>query len=177
VWIVGFVEVLKKSAWSTQEKDFEGLLKEGFQFSLVYFASLLVIGSMATFALAFALSGNVLAAIIATAFNMLTYALGIGLTLPVISHFLIGLFGGKRPITDTFQVYFYASTPSLLLSWVPCVGGLTPLVSFGNAFRGLREINKLGFWQAAVAVLLPSLVYWGLWAMFVVGLMSIAKGL
>jgi hypothetical protein len=171
---VGFLEKLKKTIWSTEEKEFVGLLKEGFVSSLTYFIILLVFGSVANFALAFVATRDVFISLIAMALGTFTYALGIGFFLPVISHFLIGLFGGKRPMADTFQVYFYASTPSLLLAWVPCVGELTPLVSFGNAFRGLREINKLGFWQAAVAVLLPSLIYWGAWIVFIVGISNLA---
>ncbi|MEW6722343.1 MAG: YIP1 family protein [Candidatus Micrarchaeota archaeon] len=171
---MGYLEKMRKTIWGINEKEFESLLGEGFAFSLTYFAMLLAIGSAASFAVAFASSGSVVVSLLAMALGTFTYAFGIGLVLPLVSHFMIGLFGGKRPVTDTFQMYFYASTPSLLLGWVPCVGGLTPFVSFGNAFRGLREINRLGFWQAAAAVLLPALVYWGLWVALIFGLMSFA---
>jgi len=170
-----YIGRMRKTLWTIDEKDFEGLLAEGFDFSLKYFALLILIGSALTFALALFRTGfDLLAALIGTVFMTLTYAAGIGIILPIVSHLLITALGGKRPATDTFQMYFYASTPSLLLGWVPALGQLSPIVSFGNAFRGLREINKFPLWKALVAVLLPSLVYWGAWIILVSGLMALA---
>lgn len=170
-----YIGMMRKTLWSVNEKDFEGLLAEGLGFSLKYFAILVFTGSILTFLLALFRSGfDVPAALVGTVFVMLSYAAGIGILLPLISHILIGALGGKRPMSDTFQMYFYSSTPSMLLGWVPVVGSFSPLVSFGNVFRGLREINGFPFWKAFVAVLLPSLAYWGVWMLLVVGLASLA---
>jgi hypothetical protein len=173
--MASYLGMVRKTVWTVDEKEFEGLLKEGFGFSLRYFFLIFVFSTLVYLAVQSLLAISLVVGLFAAVYFSLPYAIGIGLILPLVSHALVILLGGRRPLTDTFQMYFYASTPSLLLNWVPCLGSLAPLISFGNVFRGIKQINGFPFWKAAVAVLLPALAYWGLWLYLTFLLLSASK--
>jgi hypothetical protein len=169
-----FTNMARKTLWIVNEKDFEGLLGEGFDFSLLYFAVLLILHVILLFLRLFFETRDVIVAALGTVFLGISVAAATGLVLPLASHLLLKFFKGKRPMTDTFQMYYYSSTPSFLLAWLPVLNYVAPLISFGNVFRGIRTINGLSFWATLVVVLLPTIVYWGIWVLLYVFLVSLA---
>ncbi|MFH0737775.1 MAG: YIP1 family protein [Candidatus Micrarchaeota archaeon] len=157
--MAGFFEKMGKCALAIDEKNFEWLLKDGFMSALGYFAVLFAFNCVMTFIMAVLQTGDLILAAVLMLMSALINLLVMAAFLPIISHLLMGLFGGKRPLTDTLQIYFYAYTPYLAISWLGNIGSIFALISFGSAFRGVREINKAGFWQTFAAVLVPALVF------------------
>ncbi|MBU0527663.1 YIP1 family protein [Candidatus Micrarchaeota archaeon] len=152
-----YITTIRKAIWVVNETDFEPLLKSGFRFSLSYFLLLLLLYTGFSFVVGFISYGNILDSIIAAVIVFAMVPLIFGF-LSVATHMILQLFGCTRPLTDTLQMYTYGSTASLLLGWVPCIGTLASLVSFGNTFRGIRELNKLDFWKTAVAMVVPQIL-------------------
>ena len=156
-----FFEMARKNIWIVGEKDFAGLLKGGINSAAKYFAGILAAGMLLTFVYNYlATSGDIAVSLLGVAVDLfLVYILGVALVLPFLTHLVLKLMGGKRPLGDTMQMYIYASTPSVLLGWVPCLGIFAYFVSFGNLVRGLKAVNKMPLWKALVAVLLPGVLF------------------
>jgi len=172
-----YIEKAKKTFWSTDEKDFRGLLDDGLGFAFAYFLGIFLIGFVLNLiVMTLSSGGNLAAAILMGAFVFVSYAVGPGIILPAATFILLFIMAKKPSIDEVFQMYFYGATPSMLMSWVPCIGVFTPLVSFGNVFRGIREIKKLSFFETLIAVLVPALIYWGFWMFFIVGVITAAGG-
>jgi hypothetical protein len=75
-----------------------------------------------------------------------------------ILHLFVYLVGGREGVKQTLKVVIYSSTPSLLLGWIPLVGGITKCWALVLAIIGIRELQKLSTGRAAIAALLPIII-------------------
>ncbi len=152
-----YITTIRKAIWVVNETDFESLLKGGVRFSLSYLLLLLILYTGFAFIVDFITFGSVMDSIILAivVFAMVPMLFGF---LSVATHMILQIFGSTRPLTDTLQMYIYGSTASLLFGWVPCIGALAGFVSFGNTFRGIRQLNKLDFWKTLVAMVVPQII-------------------
>ncbi|NYZ60847.1 hypothetical protein H0O01_04090 [Candidatus Micrarchaeota archaeon] len=171
-----FIQKARKTIWTVHEKDFRGLLDDGFGFASAYFLTIFLIGFIIQFLLLLLRGGDLAMALIGSVFLFVTYAVGPGMLLPLVTQGILMLLRKKASLEETLQMYYYGATPSMLGSWIPCAGGLTPLISLGNVFRGIREINKLSFLEAFVSVLVPVLAYWLAWLYFVTYIYVLSQG-
>ena len=58
-------------------------------------------------------------------------------------HGWISSFGGQGNFLQTYQLYVYSRTPSLLLSWIPLIGFFAWVYSFFLLIIGTREVHQL----------------------------------
>ncbi|MDD5337118.1 MAG: YIP1 family protein [Candidatus ainarchaeum sp.] len=76
-----------------------------------------------------------------------------------IVHILLKLVGGKADFLKTVQLMIYGSTPSLLLSWIPCVGWIFGLAGLVNIILGAKRVHNITLLRAIVAIIvIPVLV-------------------
>ena len=76
-----------------------------------------------------------------------------------IVHLLLRLVGGKANFLKTAQLMIYGSTPSLLLSWIPCIGWIFGLAGLVNIILGAKRVHGITLPRAIVAILvIPILV-------------------
>ncbi len=68
------------------------------------------------------------------------------------------LFGGTKDIEQTIKTVMYASTPFLLLGWIPFIGIFGALWSFILWIIGVKELHEISSGRAAAAVILAALV-------------------
>ena len=76
----------------------------------------------------------------------------------VYMHIWVYLAGGREGITETWKAVIYASTPSLLLGWIPVVGLVVFLWSLVLTVIGIRELQNMTTARAVLAVIIGYLV-------------------
>ena len=76
-----------------------------------------------------------------------------------ILHLFVYLVGGRAGIEQTIKAVLYAFTPYGLIGWIPFVGLLGMLWSFVLTILGIRELHDLSTGKAALAVILPFIIF------------------
>ncbi|WP_245618846.1 YIP1 family protein [Methanogenium cariaci] len=66
--------------------------------------------------------------------------------------------GGREGITETWKAVIYASTPSLLLGWIPVVGFVMWAWSLVLIIIGIRELQEMTTTRAVLAVFIGYLI-------------------
>lgn len=103
-----------------------------------------------------------------------SYGAGLGIATPIavylvglvgsfigagILHIFISLLGGKQGFYNTYKAAIYASTPSLLLGWIPYVGVIIGIYSLYLLVKGVSILQKMTMKRAFVAaVLIPVVI-------------------
>ncbi|MBI3032550.1 YIP1 family protein [Candidatus Woesearchaeota archaeon] len=65
------------------------------------------------------------------------------------------LWGGKADYTETYKLWVYASTPQLLLGWIPLVGFLAWIYKVVLLVIGTEIVHKLSRTRAVLAYVVP----------------------
>ncbi|QSZ67009.1 hypothetical protein RJ40_05625 [Methanofollis aquaemaris] len=92
----------------------------------------------------------------------------------LIVHILVALLVGGNGLEVTIRALAYAATPSMLLGWIPVIGFLALLWTVALAVVGIREFHDTTTGKAAVAVLLPVVVLFGLFIVLIVMVAAVA---
>ena len=73
-------------------------------------------------------------------------------------HVFVILFGGKEGVVQTIKTVMYASTPDLLLGWIPIVSAAGAVWTLILIIIGIRENQEMplgrSFWVAVIPVVL-----------------------
>lgn len=73
-------------------------------------------------------------------------------------HLFVRLLGGKGKYSDTYKAVTYASTPSLLLGWIPFIGAIFGIYSFYLNLKGLSKLHLISMGRVFVAVFVVPMV-------------------
>jgi hypothetical protein len=74
-------------------------------------------------------------------------------------HIFVYLLGGRKGFWETEKSVFYNLTPTMLIGWIPVVGGLIGAIwSIILGVIGVRELHEMSTQKAAIAVLLAVIV-------------------
>jgi hypothetical protein len=84
----------------------------------------------------------------------LFYLLGIFISALIIHAFVL-LMGGTKGATQTVKTTMYASTPFLLLGWIPFVSIIAYIWSLALLVIGLKETHKMELGNAVLVVIIP----------------------
>lgn len=76
----------------------------------------------------------------------------------IILHIFVYIVGGRRGLDQTLKTVLYASTPELLLGWIPIIGIFVGIWSLILEILGIRELHEISTGRAILAVLLPIVV-------------------
>jgi hypothetical protein len=83
-------------------------------------------------------------------------ALLIGIfVLGLITHVFVLLLGGKKGVEQTIKTTMYASTPALLLGWIPFVAIIGFIWSLVLLVLGIKENQEMTIGNAALVVVIP----------------------
>lgn len=127
----------------------------------------------------------VLGGIVVGAFSMNAIALvgaivGIYVTLVIgaliggiILHIFAYIVGARGGFEQTFKATFYGQTPTLLLGWIPAIGGIFVIWSIVLQIIGIRDLHKISTGRAVLAVLLPIIIIGIAVLLLAVALMSV----
>ncbi|WFN34094.1 YIP1 family protein [Methanogenium sp. S4BF] len=69
--------------------------------------------------------------------------------------------GAKNGVTETFRALLYGVTPLLLIGWIPLAGIFTTFWSMAVTTYGIRELQNLSLFRAAVTVFIPAAILIG----------------
>ena len=69
-------------------------------------------------------------------------------------HLWVYVLGGKQGIKQTWKAMIYASTPSLLLGWIPFINIFTGLWSFILTLLFIGDMQKIGWPKTLLAIVL-----------------------
>src|SRR5208282_3707141 len=69
-------------------------------------------------------------------------------------HFWVYILGGRNGIRQTMKVFMYGMTPSLLLGWIPVIGGVFVIWWIVLDILGLRELAGLSTGKAALVMII-----------------------
>ena len=85
-----------------------------------------------------------------------------GLVLSFVSvgiiHLFVKLMKGKGDYGATYKALIYASTPSMLLGWIPYIGTIIGLYTLYLELKGVSILHKIGMGRALLAVLVIPVV-------------------
>jgi hypothetical protein len=70
-------------------------------------------------------------------------------------HVFVILFGGQKGLTQTVKTVMYASTPALLLGWIPFVSIIGSVWTVILIIIGVRENQEMTTGRAVLVVLVP----------------------
>ena len=73
----------------------------------------------------------------------------------LLMHAFVVLMGGKNGATQTIKTTMYASTPFLLLGWIPFVSIIVYIWSFVLLVIGIKENHEMELGNAVLVVLIP----------------------
>lgn len=91
------------------------------------------------------------------------------------THLWVYLLGGRKGLDQTMKATFYASTPTLLFSWIPYIIFASILWDVGLSIMGVRTYQKMGTGRAAVAVILPNAIILALIGLFSLLMMELSS--
>ena len=109
----------------------------------------------------------------------LFYLLGIFVQ-GLIMHAFVLLMGGEKGAKQTIKTTMYASTPFLLLGWIPFVSIIAYIWSFVLLIIGLKENHEMELGNAIIVVFIPvvlGIVLIGLGSAVIVAFMSATAAL
>jgi len=75
-----------------------------------------------------------------------------------ILHIFVYIVGGRKGIERTIKAVMYASTPGLLLGWIPFIGFFAWIWSLIVEILGIRQLHELTTGRAVLAVLIPIII-------------------
>ncbi|MBW3011315.1 YIP1 family protein [Candidatus Woesearchaeota archaeon] len=84
-----------------------------------------------------------------------------------ILHVWILIFGGKNTYVETYKLYVYKSTPSLLLGWIPLLNMLTWIWGLVLLIIGTMKVHNISKKRAILMYVIPLIV---LLAFFILGM-------
>ncbi|WOF17142.1 hypothetical protein F1737_10860 [Methanoplanus sp. FWC-SCC4] len=76
----------------------------------------------------------------------------------IILHIFVTIVGGQRGLMETLKAVIYASTPSMLLGWIPVINFIAGIWALVLAILAIRELQDIPTVKAAIAVLLPFII-------------------
>jgi len=77
----------------------------------------------------------------------------------LVAHAFVLLMGGEKGVVQTVKTTMYASTPALLLGWIPYIGFLGFIWSLVLLVLGLKENQNMELGYGALVVLIPITLY------------------
>ena len=98
----------------------------------------------------------------------------------LIMHAFVLLMGGEKGAKQTIKTTMYASTPFLLLGWIPFVSIIAYIWSFVLLIIGLKENHEMELGKAIIVVFIPvvlGIVLIGLGSAVIVAFMSATAAL
>jgi hypothetical protein len=75
-------------------------------------------------------------------------------------HIFVLLMDGKKSIWETVKTTMFASTPLLLIGWIPYIGVIGAIWSFVLVILGFRDNNGLTLEKSIIAALFPVVLWW-----------------
>jgi hypothetical protein len=90
-------------------------------------------------------------------------------------HAFVLLMGGEKGARQTIKTTMYASTPFLLLGWIPFVSIIAYIWSLVLLVIGLKENHEMELGKAVLVVLIPIvlvIILIGLWSAVILAFMS-----
>jgi hypothetical protein len=96
------------------------------------------------------------------------------------THVFVLLMGGEKGVVQTVKTTMYASTPALLLGWIPFVGVIGFIWSLALLVIGIKENHEMEIGNAVLVVLIPivlSIILIGLGSAVIVSFMSATAAL
>ncbi len=73
-------------------------------------------------------------------------------------HLWVWIFGGRKGYGNTVKAFAYGDTPSLLLGWIPFVGGIFGLWALVLNIIGIRQLHEISTGRAIGAVLVAIII-------------------
>ena len=70
-------------------------------------------------------------------------------------HVFVYLFGGRKEIAQTIKAVMYASTPIVLLGWIPALGFIGWIWQFVLQVIGIQQYQEITTGKAIASVVLP----------------------
>jgi len=158
---------------------FQSLREEALGEAVKYYAVLLLVPAVLStlfYILFFVVMGIPLPMVYGTDVGSLTLLSGIGIGVlagiliyigGLISLFIKGvvfhilgvyIVGGREGIKETIKALAYASTPALLLCWIPLINLLAPIWSLILFILGVRELHKFSTSRAVLAIIIPVVI-------------------
>ena len=77
----------------------------------------------------------------------------------LVAHIFVLLMGGEKGVEQTVKTTMYASTPALLLGWIPYIGILGFIWSLVLLVLGVKENHGMVLGYAVLVVLIPIILY------------------
>jgi hypothetical protein len=109
------------------------------------------------------------------------YGIGIGIFSLIgifiysgLTHAFVKMFRGTGSYVDTFNALAYSSAPSMLVSWIPFIGGICGIYSIFLSVFGLSEYHELSKGKAFGAWFFAALVLMILIGILIFAFISIA---
>jgi len=109
----------------------------------------------------------------------LFYLLGVFVS-GLIIHAFVLLMGGTKGAKQTIKTTMYASTPFLLLGWIPIVSSIAYIWSLVLLVIGIKENHQMETGNAVLVVIIPIvlvIILIALWSAVVVSFMNAAAAL
>jgi hypothetical protein len=75
-----------------------------------------------------------------------------------VTHIIAILLGGKKDFSLTYKAVAYASTPSLLLGWIPFIGILANLYSLFLVIIGISKLHQVNLLRAFIIAISPAII-------------------
>ena len=137
-------------------KAFKAEQKTSFGDAFKYLLTLAIVSSVLTGIVAAFVVGPVLglAAIISTYIGFVIGMLIGG----IILHIFAWIFGARKGLEQTLKTVCFASTPAMLLSWIPVIGGIISLYGLVLGVIGLKSFHGLTTERAVLAILAPLII-------------------
>jgi len=75
------------------------------------------------------------------------------------THVFVLLMGGEKGVVQTVKTTMYASTPALLLGWIPFVGVIGGIWSLALLIIGIKENHEMEMGNAVLVVFIPIMLW------------------
>jgi hypothetical protein len=91
-------------------------------------------------------------------------------------HLWVFVLGGRKGLEKTVKSVFYASTPALLLGWIPFISLIGAIWSIILEIIGIRELHEISTGRAiaalVIAVVIPVIIFILLLGFFMISVVS-----
>jgi hypothetical protein len=77
----------------------------------------------------------------------------------LIIHAFVVLMGGEKGAKQTIKTTMYASTPFLLLGWIPIVSTIAYIWSFALLIIGIKETQEMELGNAILVMIIPIVLF------------------
>jgi len=162
---MGFVEKIKKVILSPSEFFDAIKAEEGISQAFIYYAVLSLIFDI-LFGLSYifipvALTPSMPFKRLGVMWIIISYIAGLIFVFinAGITHIFTKILGGKGDYSATFKSLVYASTPTLLLGWIPLIGVIFSIYTLYLTIKGISSLHSITMLRAFIAVLvIPSII-------------------